>query len=143
MQLKTFIVIGLASLATAAPAVNAPARTFDLLAVTDTFGLIQTQIDKMVNDVKAYTGDPSGLAAIQEDSDTLAKIIGEGTAKVKASPAMGLMDAINVLGPVGVLSSKVDEIIFALAFKRTEFEKMNLNSVVLGDLQQQKTAADG
>jgi hypothetical protein len=149
MQFKNIITLGFASLAVAAPALNAanvPLRTYsvqDLQSVTDTFNAIQAGIDKMTDSVKAYTGDPAQLAAIQGGSDDLAKIIDAGTAKVAASPAMGLMDAINVLGPVGTLSSKVDDIIIALATKKETFTKMNLGEVVINDLKTQKTAADG
>jgi Hydrophobic surface binding protein A len=142
MQIKTILTLGFASMALAAPAIEMHNAKFDLQSVTDTFNAIQSGIDKMVNDVKAYTGDPQQLKAIQDDSDAILKTINDGAAKVAASPAMGLMDAIGVLGPVGTLSSKVDEIIMALATKKETFTKMNLASLVTKDLSDQKNAAD-
>jgi hypothetical protein len=142
MQLKTLISLTFASMAVAVPVVASNMGKFDLPAVTETFNNIQNGIDKMAQDVRAYKGDPQQLAVIQSDSDALAQIIDQGTAKIKASPAMGLMDAINILGPVGTLSSKVDDIITALASNKDTFAKMNVNSVVIQDLKQQKAAAD-
>ena len=142
MQLKTLFSLGFASMAVAAPIVEGSMNKFDLPAVTDTFNAIQSGIDKMVVDVKAFNGDPQQLVAIQTDSDAILKTIADGTDKVAKSAAMGIMDAIGVLGPVGTLSSKVDEIINALAEKKELLTKNNLQSMVVKDLNDQKTAAD-
>jgi hypothetical protein len=142
MQLKTIISLGFASMAVAVPAIASTREKFDLPAITDTFTNIQNGIDKMAQDVRAYKGDPQQLAVIQTDSGSLQKIIQDGTAKIKTSPAMGLMDAIGVLGPVGVLSSKVDDVITALASNKETFTKMNVGGVVVQDLKVQKAAAD-
>jgi len=142
MQIKAIISFSLASMVFAAPAVVYHNVNFDLVSITDTFTAIQGGIDKMVAAVKSYTGDPAQLVPIQNTSDDILKIIQDGTAKVASSPAMGLMDAINVLGPTGTLSSKVDEIIMALAEKKALFTENNLGDVVLKDLNDQKTASE-
>jgi len=130
-------------MAVAAPTVAGTMAPLDLVSVTDTFNAIQAGIDKMVANVKAYTGDSAAqVAAIQSESDNVLKIIRDGTDKVAKSPAMGIADAIGILGPVGTLSSKVDEIINALASKKEVLTKNNLASVVLKDLQDQKNAAE-
>jgi len=130
-------------MAVAAPTVAGTMAPLDLVSVTDTFNAIQAGIDKMVANVKAYTGGSAAqVAAIQSDSDNVLKIIRDGTDKVAKSPAMGIADAIGILGPVGTLSSKVDEIINALASKKEVLTKNNLASVVLKDLQDQKNAAE-
>jgi len=148
MQFKNTLILGFVAVAIAAPvfnAANVPLRNYstqDLISVTDTFTAIQNGIDKMVDAVKAYNGDPAALASIQQFSDDLKKVIDDGTAKVAASPAMGLMDAISVLGPTGTLSSKVDDIVIALATKKEEFTKANLAEVVINDLKSQKDSND-
>jgi hypothetical protein len=142
MQIKTILSLTFASMAVAAPTVTGTMAPLDLVSVTDTFNAIQAGIDKMVANVKAYTGGSAQVAAIQSDSDNVLKIIRDGTDKVAKSPAMGIADAIGILGPVGTLSSKVDEIINALASKKEVLTKNNLASVVLKDLQDQKNAAE-
>jgi hypothetical protein len=149
MQFKNILLtLSVVTAAIAAPAfntVNVPLRTYsvqDLQSVTDTFTAIQGAIDKMVEAVKGYNGDPAALAAIQTGSDDIKKIMDEGAVKIAASPAMGLMDAINILGPTGTLSSKVDDIVIALASKKEDFIKANLGDIVINDLKGQKDSSD-
>jgi hypothetical protein len=142
MQLKTLLTLGFASMTVAAPIVAGTLNTFDLPAITDTFNAIQGGIDKMVTDVKAFTGDPQQLVAIQEDNDAILKIINDGTDKVSKSTAMGIMDALGILGPTGTLASKVDEVIAALADKKKLLSDLNLQSIVVKDLTDQRSASD-
>lgn len=145
MQFKSLFTLGLASVAVAAPAMTAAQKAQsaqDLATVQAVFNDVQAGIDVMVQAVKTYTGEPAALASIQSGSDNLMKIINDGAKKVAASTAMGLADAIGVLGPVSTLGSKVDEIVLALAEKKETFTKLSLQQVVIDDLKAQKGAAD-
>ena len=146
MLLHSFLAIGLAAArATALPVEadsSSPLTPFDLPTVTGTFDKIQSSIDKMVSDINAFTGDKASMTGIVADSADIQKVIEEGVTKIKASPAMGLMDAIGILAPVTTLGNKVDEIVNALASKKTDLEKINATPAVLSELRKQRLVAD-
>src|ERR1700712_3010757 len=107
-----------------------PLGVFDLPTVQATFDKVQAGIDKMVKDVNAFTGDKAGMDVIVADSTEIQSILTEGVAKIKASPAMAIADALGILGPVGTLGSKVDEIVNALAQKKADLEKAGVAATV-------------
>jgi uncharacterized membrane protein YeaQ/YmgE (transglycosylase-associated protein family) len=134
------VALGLIGAVAAAPLEQ---TKFDLPAVQNTFNDIQAGIDKMVADVKAFTGDKAAINPIVADSEAILTIIREGADKVAKSPAMGLMDAISVLGPVSTLSAKVDEIVMALAEKKEKITGAGAAGLVADNLRKQKNEADG
>jgi Hydrophobic surface binding protein A len=138
MRFQAAVALGLFTAAFAAPIEN---TKFDLPAITSTFNNIQGGIDKMVGDVKNYKGTES-MPAMLASSQGILDALKEGTAAIAKSPALGLMDAIGILGPVGTLSSKVDEIILALAEKKEILKGLGVSSVVKDELVKQKAGAD-
>jgi Hydrophobic surface binding protein A len=116
--------------------------TFDLPAVQAVFNSVSASIDKMISQVKEFDGDTAKMEPILAASTEIMNGLKEGTQKIASSPAMGIADALGILTPVGAMASKVDEIVTALSAKKDVFEKANIVSVVVQQLQDQRQAAD-
>ena len=146
MQLKRiFLLASIATSAIAAPIqeeTNNALVQRDLATVQQVFNSIMATIDKMVGVVEKFDGSPDQLVAVQTASEEILKIMDEGTQKIKSSPTMGLMDAINIITPTGTLGGKVDGVIQALGSKKAEFDKLNVSAVVLEQLKAQRASAE-
>jgi len=140
MRLHSALAFGLFSSALATPINSAK---MDLPSVQATFDNIQQGIDKMISHVKIFKGEKDVLDAIIADSNGILAAIAEGTEKVAKSPAMGITDALNILAPVQILASKVEEVVLVLASKKETIGKAQADAAILGELQKQKTGADG
>jgi len=140
MQFKNILV--LASLGSFVAAAPLQVVQRDLPTVQKVFDNIGAQIDKMAAIVNDFKGEPDQLVAVQGASEEILKIMDEGTKEITGSATMGLMDAINVIGPTGVLGAKVDGVITALGGKKAEFDKLNVASVVLDQLKAQRASAE-
>jgi Hydrophobic surface binding protein A len=138
MRFQSVVALGFFSSALAAPL---QAATLDLPTITQTFQDIQTGIDKLIADVKGFAG-PASAGVIAADSAAIQGVVVDGTSKVQKSPALGLMDAISVLGPVSTLSSKVDEVIIALAEKKDAMRAAGTGPLVRDELTKLKAKAD-
>jgi hypothetical protein len=141
MQLRYIFCLSFASTAIAAPVFTADGISLDLQTVTDALTAIQTGLVKTLQTVKDCHGD-STMFSIQASSDELKKLTDENALKIAASPAMGLMDAINILGPIKSFNDKVDELVAALASKKDEFIKTNQKEAVVNYLKSQRDASD-
>jgi hypothetical protein len=138
MRFQSVLALGLFSSVMAVPIDNAK---MDLPSVQATFEAIQNGIDKLITDVRAYTGGPH--TAFVADADAILSAIKAGTEKVAKSPAMGITDAIAILAPVGVLSSKIEEVVGVLATQKEVLNKGGAGPLILDSLKKQKSSADG
>jgi hypothetical protein len=142
MRFQSVVALGLFSSVMATP-IPAEQTKFDLPTVQSTFNDIQAGIDKMVAGTKAFDGsNKEAIAGLLADSGVVLAAISSGADKVKASPAMTITDAVSILGPVSTLSSKVDEIVQALAAQKDKFVSLSINGVVLDELKKQRAAAE-
>jgi hypothetical protein len=120
-----------------------PVSVADLPTIQGVFEKIQAGIDNLVKVVNAFTEtDIAASVPILDASKALLVTIADGGPAISKSPALGLLDAISVLGPVSTLSNKVDEIITALDTKKAAFEKAGLKVVVADELTKYRLAAD-
>jgi len=146
MFFKTISTVAL--LATAVVAKPIDTTTLDVLAPLDlptvqtVFTAVQEKIDKMVAQVKEFTGDTKQMEPILAASSDILAALNDGAGKISSSPAMGIADALGILGPVGTMASKVDEIVSALTVKKETFDKASVTAVVIQQLQDQRLAAD-
>jgi len=138
MHLKSLILLGYAASALAAPL---EATTQDLPTIQGVFTSIKAQIEKMVTNVNAFDGSAAKVTSIADDSKVIEDIISKGAAKIGKSKAMGLMDAITLLGDVGGMAASVETITSALSAKRKDIDKASGGATVLGNLKSQRTAA--
>jgi hypothetical protein len=146
MLFKTVSVVAfMVGVAVASP-LDAAARNtlipFDLAAVTAAFTNIQANIDKMIELTKAFDGDTEKMEGMMTASSDILAAINDGTAKIAASPTMGIADALGVLGPAGTMATKVDDIVAALLAKKDVFDKSSITPVVIQQLQDQRQASD-
>jgi len=146
MQFKRlFLLASVGTFALAAPVQEKPEIALarrDLPTIQKVFDGISNTIDKMVAVVEKFDGAPDQIVAVQTASDEILKIMAEGTAQISASPAMGIMDAISILGPTSSLSVKVESVVQALANKKAVFDKLSISSVVLDQLKAQRVSAE-
>jgi hypothetical protein len=138
MHLKSLVILGFTASALAAPL---EATSQDLPAIQSVFNSIKTQIEKMVTNVNAFDGSAAKISSIAGDSKVIEDIISKGAAKIGKSKAMGLMDAVTLLGDVGGMAASVETITGALSAKRPDIDKAKGGATVLGNLKSQRAAA--
>lgn len=125
MHFTTLFSIGL--LATSAAA--APTRR-SLADVQAAFDKIQANIATMVAKINAWDGQPGSVTPVMDESKALLATIKSSATAVQGSSAIGLMDAVGILGPVNVLSSKVDDVVTALLTKKGQFDTAKMSGQV-------------
>lgn len=65
-----------------------------------------------------------------DESKALLATIKSSATAVQGSSAIGLVDAVGILGPVNVLSSKVDDVVTALLTKKGQFDTAKMSGQV-------------
>jgi hypothetical protein len=146
MLLKAFLCIGLTATAvSAAPAAASGSSSLvkrDLPAVTASFDNVSKALDKLIDAVTGFDGDLDKLPVLLETSESITKMNLEGAAKVKASPTMGIMDALNIINPTLGIQEKVNKVMGAFMEKKDLLEKAGVKDVVLDQMIAQRKAAD-
>jgi len=143
MHFKSIPLIALmATGALSTPINNVDSAVLDLPTVTEAFTTVSGYIDKMIALVNNFTGDTTQMEPMLTANTDILKALEDGTAKIKASPSMGISDALSILGPVGSMVGKVDEIITALTNKKAVFDETGTSPVVVQQLQDQRQASD-
>jgi hypothetical protein len=138
MHLKSLLLLGLASSALTAPLESTAA---DLPTIQGVFTGIKDQIEKMVSNVNTFDGSAAKVSSIAADSKVIEDIIAKGATRIGKSKAMGLMDAVSLLGDVGGMASSVETITGALSAKRADIDKASGGGTVLSNLKSQRAAA--
>jgi hypothetical protein len=138
MHFKALVLLGFAASTFAAPL---EAASQDLPTIQAVFGQVKEQIAKMVTNVNAFDGTGAKVTAFASDSKVIEDIIAEGEQRIAKSKAMGLMDAVSLLGDVGGMASSVETITAALSTKRPDIDKASGGSTVLNNLKSQRDAA--
>jgi Hydrophobic surface binding protein A len=146
MHFITIISVGLlACFTTAAPTsfllnVLNPRATSGLPDVQAAFNKIQDSIAKMVEDINKWDGQAPSSAPIFDSAKTLLATIKASTTSISGSSSIGLMDAVNILGPVNTLSNKVDDVVTALLTKKGAFDASKMTGQVSEQLVQDQAA---
>lgn len=136
MFAKTFVASLLATSAFAA------AVKRDLPTITTAMTDIGAAVDKMTADIKSWDGAATSAVAILDDSKAIKALLEQDTKKIQATDAIGLFDAISILGPTNTLTAKVDDVVTALKDKKAALNSAALGPVVLQELKDQKFAAN-
>jgi len=146
MLFHSLLYIGLTATAVSAVplgASNSKALTQrDLPTVQAAFDKVGAAIDKLVEAVNGYDGDPNKLAVLLESSEAISKMNSEGAEVVKTSPAMGIMDALAIISPTMVIQDKVNKVMKAFRDKKDALEKAGVKDVVVEQMIKQRHAAD-
>jgi hypothetical protein len=113
----------------------------------DTIKSVLNSVVDSTNDlttkVQAFTGNIADSAPILEASTGLLGTIQNGTAIVKSADTLSLIQTLAALPSVFELNTAVEGVSNALIKKKSTFDSGGLTSVVLDQLQQQKSAAQG
>ncbi|TID20327.1 putative cell wall protein [Venturia nashicola] len=133
---KIFSIGLLATSATAAPT----ASRRSLADVQAAFDKIQASIATMVTKINAWDGQAASVTGVMEESGKLLATIKSSTTAIQGSSAIGIVDAVGVLGPVNVLSAKVDDVVTALLTKKGQFDGAKVTGQVSEQLVQDQTA---
>jgi hydrophobic surface binding protein A len=139
MKFASSFVTLVASLALADAAPMAPQ---DMITMQQTFDQLFIGVDKAVADIRKFNGDPTAVAQIAADLSDLRKTTVDGAAKTKTSPAMGIPDALTILGPVGVLADMLGELVDTLSKKKPELTKAGATKQILDGMTNLRTAAE-
>lgn len=123
-------------------ATTAFAKVAVLKDITDAMQEIGLAVDKMTNSINQWNGDAASAVAILDNSKAVMSLLKTDTQKISASDAIGLFDAIAILGPTNTLTAKVDDVVNALSAKKTQIQAASLGPVVLQELKDQKFAAN-
>ncbi|QDS77077.1 hypothetical protein FKW77_007335 [Venturia effusa] len=117
----------------------APTRR-SLSDVQAAFDKIQANIATLVAKINAWDGQASSVQPIMDDSKKLHETIQSSATAIQGSSSIGLMDAVGVIGPVNVLSTKVDDVVTALLTKKGQFDAAKVSDKVSGELVQDQAA---
>lgn len=130
MQFKS--IISVAALASAVLAAN---------PVADTLASISDGLAKLGGDIGSWNGDVVAAAGLLTEAQDLLAIIEKATPSVKATAALPLTEAVNILKPANQVVKQTQATIDAMIAKKAGFAKADLASVVKDTISKFKTAA--
>jgi hypothetical protein len=146
MYLTSIVSVGLLAYTTAAAPTSLLHKVITLRAtsglpdVQAAFNKIQDSIAKMVDDINKWDGQAPSAAPIWDSSKNLLTTIKSSTTSISGSSSIGLMDAVGILGPVNILSNKVDDVVTALLTKKGQFDASKTSGQVSEQLVQDQAA---
>jgi hypothetical protein len=146
MHFTNFISVALLAYSTAAAPTSLSHKVITLRATSSlpdvqaAFNKIQDSIAKMVDDINKWDGQAPSAAPICGSSTNLLATIKSSTTSISGSSSISLMDAVGILGPVNVLSNKVDDVITAMLTKKGQFEASKTSGQVSEQLVQDQAA---
>jgi len=138
MLLRALFYAGLTASAVSAN----PLGKRDLPTVQAAFDKVGIAIDKLIGLVQGFDGDLDKLPNLLETSESITKMNLEGAGLVKASPAMGITDALTIVNPTLIIQEKVNKVMGAFLEKKEPLEKAGVKDVVMDQMIAQRKAAD-
>jgi hypothetical protein len=134
---KAFITVLLAVSAIASPIVQVPANGLDLVADLNTIDAATKNIGSLVD---AFKGDAGDVIKIQQASEALQGSIKKATANLKAdSHAYTAADVTKIKPVFDYFVPDTQSTLSKLSAKKATFDKLSTTSVVLQQLQAQKS----
>jgi hypothetical protein len=112
-------------------------------AIKDVLESVVDSTNTLTQKVKAFRGKIEDTVPIVEGSAALLSTIQNGTITVKSADRLSLLEVVAILPSVLKLNSAVQGVSEALIEKKSLFDSAALTSVVLDQLNQQKSGAQG
>jgi len=148
MQFKALLAFGLFSAAIAAPVeavVDAVGASQDLATIQAAFSAVEAALNALDTSIKGLSAgadSKSAAAGLVTQSKAIEQALKDGTAKVSASSAISLTEALQVQSASTKLTTLTTQTINDLIAKKDLIQAAGQTKVTLDSLTAQKAASD-